>query len=521
MRTPRVEIERAAELAAMSLLCIFPWACGAVIATKTVSWQNMSGCKKEHFLETYLYPYYRGTMAMGTRGCFGTGKYNIGNLDYKSQDEGIYSIKLNQGNTLVVLFDGDNFSGDYLVSIQDIPNLDDYNFGNKTSSLYVQKLYTNELIKFHFDNNRGNVGKFYLLQRGIFRDANKFTLGSYSLNGMRNFPAITKPSNYCIQFFEKPNYRGHSYYIPVGNTTISNVNIPFKIHSIAVFKGDRPYLYTEYNLLGDEAPLEIKDYANFNQNSGKYKSISIPEGYIVFLYNKPNFEVDARYILSAGAYNLPTNWTNHVKSMRFFNKKTLLTYSIVESEKAKEKYLKQNPDILSTVKITEGYEKTEYNIVAKNENLNEKNCYDILDKSYQDLGVNYSSGYNFVCDFYMGEMTFNQAKKIAEARYYLFFGFKQNFSQNINFDKEKTILPFFGGYRINNDDPNGDYLLGNIYGCILRTFTIPYRNRKFKTCVMFANKAEMMNKQTQVFNDVNCQSMYKEKIRLNELQKNI
>ena len=38
---------------------------------------------------------------------------------------------------------------------------------------------------------------------------------------------------------------------------------------------------------------------------------------------------------------------------------------------------------------------------------------------------------------------------------------------------------------------------------------------------MFANKAEMMNKQTQVFNDVNCQSMYKEKIRLNELQKNI
>lgn len=451
---------------------------------------------------------YSGNWYDGKRECFDNeGKYycNLTNVG---------SLKL-RNNFMVVLYSGNNLDGEFMSVLKDQGG------GNLINAKTVLLLKNIIPLTLSLSSKTYNeVGSNFWLTRGLYPDLSNVYVGSYKISSVN--PFYKKESNEGIMFYSEKSYLGKSIYLGTKSPTQGQLKLGFIPKSAMIFKADKIYLYKDGDLTGKEITVNTVAYPDMHNAFGKNKvdivntqSISIPEGIIAFLYTEKNFKGN-KLILSAGAYNLPNGWSDHVKSAHFFTLSSLKTYQENMLDQARNNFLNKFPHLNTKVDIAPGWEQTSYNIVAKNI-LRNGNCY-IYAKNLEDIGVHSTTPNEFVLEFYLGLLTKDEASEYAKTQSIPYFGYVVNPGYNQPIKKDQK-LNFFGGYTLNSDN-SSEKLPQSVFGTHLHVYKYDFAKRMgSQICSAFVKQANIMN---QYARDMKYDyKLYEEKLRLENIKKSI
>lgn len=457
--------------------------------------------------------------------------------------EGKYNCKLNEvksvkidNNYLAVLYSSSGLTGSFVSTYENTSG----KLLNVKSVALINQDVTKQIVL--SSEKVKKVGPNFYLKHGLYPSIENITIGSYTISSAN--PYYSKQPNDGIMFYSDEIYNGKSFYLGKNSPTSGQAKMGFKPKSMMVFKADKIYFYQDSNLRGGEIPMEVKAYPNleeeFRTNKNditKSSSISIPERRIAFLYTEANFK-GKKIILSAGGYNLPAGWNDHVKSAQFLTLDELKKYQVVEFNKARNQYLNQNPSLTKFVKITPGWENTEFNLIAKN-SLGGGSC--ASKGKLTDIGLFKTTPEKFVLDFYAGLLTRDEAENYAKEYNVPYFGYVVNSGNDITLKniKPNQKLHYFGGFTINStytdelrkmnkkqkewaNMMNKIFMPQSVFGTNLHVFEVQYTQQlDTQICNKFVDKANEMNQYALEMNQNSCTTLYSEKNRILTLQKKL
>lgn len=451
--------------------------------------------------------------------------------------EGKYFCKLPKVGSLitsdqyiVVLFSGANLDGDFISTYQIVSG----GLINAKSVLIIKQTDYHPVALSSSPYN--SIGPNFWLKNGLYPNLSDQSIGSYTISSLK--PYYSKQPTTGIMFYSEEAYSGKTFYLGTKAPTIGQANIGFIPKSLTVFKADKIYFYQDLNLKGTEMPLEVKSYEDLAEtfrmskdDITKSSSISIPEGYIAFLYTETKFKGE-KIIFSAGAYNLPENWNDKVKSAHFFTLESLQKFQLPDFNSVQDTFVKENSSLNNVVNVAPGWENAEYNVVAKNE-LKGGSC--IQFSKLKDLGLYKTQPNTFVLDFYAGLFTKEEALNYARQLKVPYFGYVINTGDDKKMEEisENQKLHYFGGFKINSSYTdllrtynqeqlewtqliNILFMPQSIFGTNLHVYQLfDLESRDYKLCNKFVEQAIKMNEYAIEMNSSKeGGDLYKEKLRL-------
>lgn len=439
---------------------------------------------------------------------------------YRCNLPNVGSLKLSN-NYLAVLFTGDNNTGNFIST----------KISASAGSLIDAK---SVLLLSDKENNLSislssqpfkQTGPNFWLSRGLYPRLTHSTIGSYDIPKTEN-PYYSKNPNDGIMFYSEENYIGKSFYLGTKSSTTGHAIMGFAPKSFMIFKADKIYFYKNEQLQGQETSMEVIAYPDLEEtfnnktNIVNSSSVSIPEGIIAMLYTEKNF-TGKKLILSAGGYNLPNGWNDHVKSAHFFTLEGLKKYQEKSFDKERIKFFQENSTLKETINITKGWENAEYNIVARNR-LAGGTCFKNI--KAVDMGIQITSPEEFVLDFYGGLFTKKEAENYAKSLNIPYFGYVVNQGNDVDMDNmgDTRKLHYFGGFKLNSNDKKMK-TLGTIFGTHLHVYRYDYvQDDNTDICVQFIKQANKMNEYARIMNEAGTgDQLYSQQSRINNIRTNL